>query len=37
VQVLPVDLDHRALNEQLGEPGAYTAAVDAFLKTVGLP
>ena len=36
-QVLPVALNHREVNEQLGLPGAYTTAVDAFLKTVGLP
>ena len=36
-QVLPVALNHREVNEQLGLPGDYTTAVDAFLKTVGLP
>ncbi len=35
VQVLPQDLDHRGTNEQLGLPGPYTDAVDAFLRSVG--
>jgi acetyl esterase/lipase len=35
--VLPMDLSHREINETLGLPGAYTAAVDAFLRTLGLP
>ncbi|SFE24577.1 alpha/beta hydrolase fold [Paracidovorax konjaci] len=34
-EVLPQDLDHRGTNEQLGLPGGYTAAVDAFLQSVG--
>lgn len=37
VTVLPVDLGHLQVNDQLGMPGAYTDAVDAFLRTVGLP
>jgi acetyl esterase/lipase len=35
--VLPVDLGHLQINDQLGAPGAYTEAVDAFLRTLGLP
>ncbi|CAM3340305.1 alpha/beta hydrolase [Paracidovorax anthurii] len=34
-EVLPQDLNHRGTNEQLGLPGAYTDAVDAFLRSVG--
>jgi len=37
VEVLPVDLSHPQINGFLGVPGAYTDAVDAFLKTAGLP
>ena len=33
--VLPQDLNHLGTNEQLGLPGAYTDAVDAFLRSVG--
>ena len=36
-QVLPVDLTHPEINAELGTPGTYTAGVDAFLKSVGLP
>jgi arylformamidase len=36
VEVLPVDLSHGDLNDQLGRPGAYTDAVDAFLRSAGL-
>ena len=32
VQVLEQALTHREINEQLGLPGAYTAAVDAFIS-----
>lgn len=32
---LRVPLGHRALNDALGEPGAYTSAVDAFLAACG--
>ncbi|MED5619064.1 alpha/beta hydrolase [Ideonella sp. BN130291] len=35
--VLPVALDHRELNDALGLPGAYTDAVDRFLRSVGVP
>lgn len=34
VQVLAQDLSHRAINADLGESGAYTAEVDAFLAAV---
>ena len=37
VTLLPVDLGHLQINDQLGTPGVYTDAVDAFLRTVGLP
>lgn len=33
--VLPRDLRHGEINEKLGEPGAYTDAVEAFLKHIG--
>jgi hypothetical protein len=35
VRVLPQDLDHAGVNAELGRPGAYTAAVNAFLAQVG--
>lgn len=35
--VLPQNLSHRSINADLGEAGAYTAAVDAFLRSVGWP
>ena len=34
VEVLPQDLSHKQINEQLGLPGAYTQAVDAFIATL---
>lgn len=34
VEVLPQDLSHREINEALGQPGGYTAAVDAFLQSL---
>ncbi|QNK00134.1 alpha/beta hydrolase [Dyella telluris] len=37
VSVLPEPLTHGDINATLGEPGGYTAAVDAFLHTLGLP
>lgn len=37
VEVLPVDLSHAELNEQLGLPGAYTDAVEDFLHRAGVP
>jgi arylformamidase len=33
--VLPVDKTHGEINQQLGTPGSYTDAVDAFLHTIG--
>lgn len=37
VVLLPEDLSHGEINDNLGLPGAYTSAVDAFLKSLGLP
>jgi len=37
VSVLPVALSHADLNDLLGAPGAYTEAVDDFLRSAGLP
>lgn len=37
VTVLEVALSHADLNDLLGAPGAYTDAVDAFLRTQALP
>lgn len=37
VSVLPVALSHADLNDLLGAPGAYTDAVDAFLRSHALP
>jgi acetyl esterase/lipase len=34
-EVRPEDLSHAQINAQLGLPGAYTAAVDAFVRSVG--
>ena len=34
VTVLPQDLSHRDINQQLGLPSAYTDAVEAFLRAV---
>lgn len=36
-QVLLEDLSHAEINDLLGTPGAYTARVDAFLHSLGLP
>ena len=36
-EVLPQDLSHAQINAELGLPGAYTAAVDAFIASLGLP
>lgn len=33
--VLPIALNHMEVNDQLGLPGPYTDAVDAFLTSVG--
>jgi acetyl esterase/lipase len=35
--VLPEALTHAEINETLGRPGAYTDAVDAFLRSIGVP
>jgi acetyl esterase/lipase len=37
LDVLAEPLSHRDVNLTLGEPGAYTDVVDAFLRTLGLP
>jgi acetyl esterase/lipase len=37
VSVMPIDLSHGELNDQLGTPGAYTTGVVAFLRSLGLP
>lgn len=37
ITVLPVDLRHLDINQQLGIPGAYTDSVDAFVRSLGLP
>lgn len=36
-EVLPVDLSHGDINADLGLEGGYTAAVDRFLRSLGLP
>lgn len=36
-EVLPVELGHGPVNGELGLPGKYTAAVEAFLRGLGLP
>ncbi|HEY9193361.1 MAG TPA: alpha/beta hydrolase [Methyloversatilis sp.] len=35
-EVLPEDLSHGDINGTLGQPGAYTDRVDAFLRSVGV-
>jgi arylformamidase len=35
VEVLPLDLSHGEINKLLGLPGAYTARVDDFMRSVG--
>jgi arylformamidase len=37
VEILPQDMKHSAINEDLGEPGAYTEAVEAFMRSLGWP
>ncbi|WP_395702425.1 alpha/beta hydrolase [Aquabacterium sp.] len=37
VSVLPVDMTHGDVNGKLGEPGEYTAQVEAFMRGLGLP
>ena len=34
-EVLPQDLSHRQINDELGLPGAYTEAVESFLVSLG--
>lgn len=34
VQLLPQDQSHRDINQTLGAPGAYTSAVDDFVRTL---
>jgi len=34
VEVLPQALSHGDINEQLGLPGPYTAAVEGFLRSL---
>lgn len=36
VAVLPVASSHREINENLGLPGPYTDAVEAFLRSIGV-
>lgn len=35
IELLPLDLSHGDINSTLGEPGHYTARVDAFLRETG--
>lgn len=35
--VLPIDLGHGEVNNELGRSPAYTASVDEFLRSLGLP
>jgi hypothetical protein len=35
--VLPLDFGHGEINGELGRSAAYTASVDEFLRTLGLP
>jgi acetyl esterase/lipase len=35
--VLAVDMTHAEINRDLGLPGSYTAAVETFLRSLGLP
>jgi hypothetical protein len=37
VEVLPVRLAHAEINAALGLEGPYTAAVDSFIRSLGLP
>jgi acetyl esterase/lipase len=36
-EVVPVDLNHGQLNAELGRSSAYTAAVQAFMQSLGMP
>lgn len=33
-EVVPEDLSHAQINDELGQPGAYTSAVDAFVRSL---
>lgn len=35
--VLPIDLNHGAINSELGRASAYTRSVEAFVRSLGLP
>jgi hypothetical protein len=35
--VLPVAKSHAAIDADLGAPGAYTEAVERFLRSLGIP
>jgi arylformamidase len=37
VKVLPIELNHAKINDQLGTDGDYTNAVNNFLRSAGLP
>jgi arylformamidase len=37
VTVLPVDMKHGELNKELGLPSDYTATIEGFMRTLGLP
>ncbi len=37
VSVLPVDLSHGDVNDQLGTPGPYTDGIESFMRSLGLP
>lgn len=37
VTAMPVDLSHGEINDLLGAPSAYTADVQAFIESLGLP
>lgn len=37
VQLSPVALSHKEINEKLGTTGEYTKSVDSFLQSLGLP
>jgi acetyl esterase/lipase len=36
-EVVPVAKSHAAIDAELGAPGAYTEAVDTFLRSLGIP
>jgi acetyl esterase/lipase len=37
ITVLPVDMKHGELNKELGLPSEYTATIENFMRTLGLP